>query len=38
MLVAAKGTSVTVRARGERAAEAVDSIVKLIDDKFGEDR
>ena len=38
MLVAAKGTTVTVKARGDRAAEAVDSIVKLIDDKFGEDR
>lgn len=38
MLVASKGTSVTIRAKGERAAEAVAGIVKLIDDKFGEDK
>jgi phosphocarrier protein HPr len=38
MLVAPKGTLVTVRARGERAAEVVAAIVKLIEDKFGEDR
>jgi phosphocarrier protein HPr len=38
MLVASKGSSVTVRARGERAAEAVAALAKLIDDKFGEDR
>ena len=37
MLVAPKGTTVTVRAKGERAAEAVAAIAKLIDDKFGED-
>jgi phosphocarrier protein len=36
MLVASKGTAVIVRARGERAAEAVTAIVALIDDKFGE--
>jgi phosphocarrier protein HPr len=36
MLVASKGTAVVVRARGERAAEAVAAIVALIDDKFGE--
>jgi phosphocarrier protein HPr len=38
MLVASKGSSVTVRARGERAAEAVTALAKLIDDKFGEER
>ncbi len=38
MLVASKGTTVTVRARGDRAAEAVDAIKALIDDKFGEDK
>jgi phosphocarrier protein HPr len=38
MLVASKGTTVTVRAKGERAGEAVDAIKALIDDKFGEDR
>ena len=36
MLVASKGTAVVVRAKGERAAEAVAAIVALIDDKFGE--
>jgi phosphocarrier protein len=36
MLVASKGTTVVVRAKGEKAQEAVDAIAKLIDDKFGE--
>ena len=36
MLVASKGTMLTVAAKGERAAEAVTAIVALIDDKFGE--
>jgi phosphocarrier protein len=36
MLVASKGTMVTVRAKGERASEAVAAIEQLIDDKFGE--
>ena len=36
MLVASKGTNVTIRAKGEKAAEAVAAIVALIDDKFGE--
>jgi len=36
MLVAAKGTTVTPRPRGEKAPEAVDAIAALIDDKFGE--
>jgi phosphocarrier protein len=35
-LVAAKGTTVKVVAKGERAAEAVAAIVQLINDKFGE--
>jgi phosphocarrier protein len=38
MLVASKGATVTVRAQGEKAAEAVDAIVELIANKFGEDR
>lgn len=38
MLVASKGTSVTVRARGERAPEALAALVALINDKFGEGR
>ena len=36
MLVASKGTQVTIRAKGERAGEAVAAIVALIADKFGE--
>ncbi len=36
MLVASKGTMLTVAAKGDRAAEAVASIVRLIEDKFGE--
>lgn len=36
MLVAAKGTTVTLKAKGEKAQEAVAAIAKLIDDKFGE--
>lgn len=38
MLVASKGSSITIRARGERAAEAVAALVALVDDKFGEGR
>ena len=38
MLVASKGTSITVRARGAQAAEAIEALTKLVDDKFGEDR
>ena len=37
MLVAPKGTSITVRVKGDQAAEALAAICKLIDDKFGED-
>ena len=36
MLVASKGTWVTLKAKGDRAQEAVDAIAALIDDKFGE--
>jgi len=36
MLVASKGTTVTLKAKGDRAAEAVAAIAALIDDKFGE--
>jgi phosphocarrier protein HPr len=35
MLVAPRGTSVTVRAKGDRAAEAIDAIAKLINE-FGD--
>jgi phosphocarrier protein HPr len=36
MLVASKGTKVTIKAKGDRAAELVAAIVQLINDKFGE--
>lgn len=36
MLVASKGTIVTLKAKGDRAGEAVAAIAALIDDKFGE--
>jgi phosphocarrier protein HPr len=36
MLVASKGTKITLRATGDGATEAVAAIVQLIDDKFGE--
>jgi phosphocarrier protein HPr len=36
MLVAPKGTKITLRAKGDRAGEVIDAIAALIDDKFGE--
>lgn len=36
MLVASKGSLVTLKAKGDRAADAVAAIAALIDDKFGE--
>ena len=36
MLVASKGTWVVLKAKGDKAQEAIDAIAKLIDDKFGE--
>jgi phosphocarrier protein HPr len=38
MLVAAKGTTILIRAKGARCEEAVLALVQLVDDKFGEDR
>ncbi len=38
MLVASKGTKVTLKAKGDKAADAIDALAKLIDDKFGEDK
>ena len=38
MLVASKGTWVLVRAKGDKADEAVAALAKLVDDKFGEDK
>jgi len=35
-LMAPKGTTITIRARGDRAEEAVAAIAALVDDKFGE--
>ena len=37
MLVAGKGSAITIKAKGERAAEAVAALVQLVADKFGED-
>ena len=36
MLVASKGSTVVLKAKGDKAAEAIDALAKLIDDKFGE--
>jgi phosphocarrier protein HPr len=36
MLVASKGTTVTLKAKGEKAGEVVAAVAALIDDKFGE--
>jgi phosphocarrier protein HPr len=36
MLVASKGSTVLIKATGERADEAVAAIAKLVEDKFGE--
>ena len=38
MLVASKGSVITLKAKGDRADEALAALEKLIDDKFGEDR
>lgn len=38
MLVASKGTTIVVRGKGAQAADAVAALVKLVEDKFGEDR
>jgi phosphocarrier protein len=35
-LMAPKGTTITIKAKGDRAADAVTAIAALIDDKFGE--
>jgi phosphocarrier protein HPr len=37
MLAAECGSVVEIRARGDDAAEAVDALVKLIQNRFGED-
>jgi phosphocarrier protein len=35
-LMAPKGTSITIKAKGERAGDAIAALAALIDDKFGE--
>lgn len=37
MLVAAKGSVITIRASGPDEAEAADALVKLVEDGFGEE-
>lgn len=36
-LAAAKGTTVTISAQGDDAAEAVAALAELVEDRFGED-
>lgn len=36
MLAAAKGTSITIRTEGKRDEAALDAIVQLIEERFGE--
>jgi phosphocarrier protein len=38
MLVASKGTAITIGAAGAQADAAVAALVQLVEDKFGEDR
>lgn len=38
MLVASKGTMITVRAKGAQAPDAVTALARLVEDKFGEER
>jgi phosphocarrier protein HPr len=38
MLVASKGSEITVKARGDRADEAVAALAVLVAEKFGEER
>ena len=38
MLVAAKGSTITILARGEKAEEAVRELAQLVADRFGESK
>jgi phosphocarrier protein len=38
MLVASKGTTITIGASGPQAEAAVAALAQLVDDRFGEDR
>lgn len=37
MLAAAKGSTIEIEAEGEQAQEAVDALVALVNDRFGEE-
>jgi len=37
MLAAAKGTIITIKTNGEDEAQALEAIIELIDNRFGED-
>jgi phosphocarrier protein len=38
MLVASKGTTIVIGAKGAQADAAVTALAQLVDEKFGEDR
>ncbi len=38
MLVASKGTTIVIRAKGAQAPDAVAALAKLVEEKFGEER
>jgi len=38
MLVAAKGSTITIRSTGEQGAEATEALAQLVADKFGEEK
>jgi phosphocarrier protein len=38
MLVASKGTTITIGAKGPQAEAAVAALAQLVDERFGEDR
>jgi phosphocarrier protein HPr len=38
MLVASKGSTITIKAKGAQAEAAVAALAQLVEDKFGEDR
>lgn len=38
MLVASKGTTITIAGKGTQAEQAVAALAQLVDERFGEDR
>lgn len=38
MLVASKGTTITIAGKGAQAEQAVSALAQLVDERFGEDR